>query len=55
MHRVRGCSRGHAIDQLKAIADVADFKENWTGAEVAFVGDLKLFRDGDTIVTVAMR
>jgi hypothetical protein len=47
----------HVIEQLKNIADVCDFEEEWNGNYIGYVGDLKLVADPEkkTLLTVTMR
>ena len=49
--------RKHVIEQLKNIADVCDFKEEWNGNYIGYVGDLKLVAapEKQSLLTVTMR
>ena len=47
----------HVIEQLKNLANVCDFEEEWNGNYIGYVGDLKLVADPEkqSLLTVAMR
>ena len=47
----------HVIEQLKNLANVCDFEEEWNGNYIGYVGDLKLVADPEkqSLLTVTMR
>jgi len=57
IERCNVSDRKHVIEQLKNIADACDFKEEWNGNYIGYVGDLKLVADPEkqSLLTVAMR
>jgi len=57
MERCNLSDKKHVIEQLQGIANVCEFKEEWNGSYIGYVGDLKLVADPEkqSLLTVTMR
>ena len=52
MQRIKGSSRGHALEQLKGFVDSVEFKDHLSGAKKAHIEDLTLICKNDTMITI---